>query len=1539
MAINNLFTYYASFNEFLPVYRDVIRVWVGNGSTTGTAGMLYAEYQDGTYAEIGSVSLYETAVASGFTGTPQQWVQAIMNMANLVRGSDISVYYKISEDGQNHPPANDEWSNVPVSEQGKYTWVKMNLTWVDGSTTPIYFCAYNGLDGSVTSVNQQTGDIFLHGENLLIAMNSQKTIKQYIDENDIPNIATNDDIDAMFSNALFSGAVFITGRRFEAGDSITLKIEAVTPGAPLPLETTTTINPTGGNSWHFGFDTIAYNMNDIPTGQTTRTYQYKIKELSHTISGVDIDTTEYIVGITLTDMGNGTLRIEKTSNYNSLYFSHSYASLGRITFQGTITLNGRSMAAREFMVQIKEGNEVIADNISTSLAAATGQPAFIVFPPINYTLADVGTHTYTIRETSPSGDGVTVSSQVYTVDVVVTDVIKDGALEIDVESTGFNLDFVNTYAAQGSVTLTGTKTLVHRLFRDTDTYSVSIAGNGKLPSPATVSVTPDVGEASVDFAFPTINYSLVDMQNAISGYDDIKLFTYTVTETANIPGVTPDGITHTVVVKLTDNKHGQLIPEVTYSDSGKVRFTGTYNATGTIIINGSKVLQNRRFVATDTMSVSLRSTNNGKLPYISDMTVLLTAGQSSVDFHFIELAFSLSDIDYLATKTFSYVCEESTVITGATNDVNVHTLDIVVSDNYDGTLSVTPTYSDGNRFIFTSVYSAVGYLALTGTKTLLNRNFRSGDTLSVEITSNNGGNLPNPATISVPLTTNTNIANFNFAQIVYNITDLNGQSSAVFNYTATETCSMAGASASSTTDSITVTVTDNTDGTLNVVPTYTSNNKINFTNVYSATGNLSFKVREIMTNGSLSVQPITVRVRQVVGNNSQVQATNNVVLGSAVTVVANTNSSTDVDFTNVVSFVKNSSKDDTQNTYWFMIDQVNPTLDANNVNNNVHYDTSKKWINVSVSDNGDGTLTITKTPAADASTNLDATFTNEQLGTLVITNTWAGDYNRLTTAQKNAITFVVSGPSGYSSSFTYADMVNNSKSIDSLELGEYTVTETNNTIENFTVTPSFSVNNVSTNQVTLTDGTSKTVAVTNNINKLEGSLTITNVWAGDHAQLTTAQKNAITFTVTGPKQNTSDVSTYSHSFTYADMVNDSLTISQLTLGTYTIIESNNGFDNFNISTSFSVNGTAINSAIIGDGDNKTIVVTNNVNKLEGDLVISQVWSGDHARLTTAQKNGLTYTVTGPKQNVTDANTYSRTFTYADMTSDSFTITGLTLGSYAVSVSNNSFDNFNVTTTYAVNNTSSNSVAIADGETKTIEVTCAINKLEGSLTIEQTWLGDYQGLTTAQKNGFTYTVTGPKQYPSDATTYSYVFTYQDMTNDSLTIDNLSLGTYTVIISNTTIENYVITNSYEVDSTSINSVTIADGDSKTIEITSDVDRIEGSITVTKIFDGDANQLTASDKNGITFMITGPKQVSTDPSIYSYAFTYEDMVNDSKTIDHLTPGTYTVTEMNTNVTGFTVSTVYEVDGSATNSITIADGDSKTIEITNTYTQSAGE
>ena len=1387
---DSFFTFYPQFNEFLPIYRDVTRVWIGDGINTGTSGMLYAEYADGHVDEVGSVSLYATAVANGYTGTERDWVLMIMSVANLVTGSTVTISYKVSTSGTTHPDPSSGWSSTPVFEKGKFTWAKLDMRWIDGRTTTVYFASYQGLDGQVQSINNQTGNVTLHGANLpisgssntnikayidehitvtsvngstgdivlrgdnvnisssdttkiktyidnkdsamktyvdgkatvqkvnnktgnvtlhgnnvaisdsddttikayiddkaqLIDVNGQvghivinganlpitgtnnqsikdyidandlvdsvngetgaivlhgqnlpigqsdnTSIKNYIDENDIPDLATDEDIDALFSMAFFAGTAFITGRHFEHGDALTYKVEAVTSGAPMPESNTATINPTSGNSWQFIFGHIHYKLSDIPDGETTKTFTYRVTEHSHTMDGVPASQTVHTVSVTLTNLGEGILKITKSENFNKMFFLYEYTANGRIVFDGTITLNGRTMAAREFMVQIREGNEIIADNVSTLNAAASGVPSPISFPPINYTLADIGTHIYTVRETSISGDGVTISDVVHTVTVRVMDNIHDASLEIETDGTEHNLDFVNTYATTGSVVFNGRKVLIRRRFRDTDSLDITITGSAKLPSPATIPVTLTAGTTTAIFSFPSLTYNLEDMRNNVGGYDDYKVFTYNITETPNIPGTTTDGIAHTISVRVTDDKHGHLIIEPTYSDGERIELVATYNATGSLTVNGQKNLVNRRFIATDSMQARITSSNNARLPSPSNIVVNLAVGQHVTNFSFETMTYDIFDLNGSDTATFSYLITENTVISGATNDTNVHTLDVSVADNFDGTLSVIPIYSDGVKAVFESIYNATGYLGITGLKTIANRTFKNDDLLSVSITTNNGGRLPSPATISVPLTIGATSANFNFAQIAYVITDLNDATTRTFNYTITETASMDGTQPVSVTNTLSVVVTDQYDGTLNVVPTYSEGNRVNFTNTYSASADLSFKTRCVFTNGDMSTNPFSVRITQVTGNNSTTQATENVVLQAPVTQIASSGSTQDLNFSNIVHFIKNSNTDHTSSSYWFMIEEVLPAINARGVYNHVRYDTHKTWIHVSVADNYDGTLSITKTPAPDISTGLDDIFTNEQYANLIVNNFWTGDDSRLTSAEKNAFTYIVTGPNSYNESFTYEDMVNNIKTLEDLKLGAYTVVETNNIVENFVITVAYDVSGTATNTINLAAGGGR-VNVTNNVNKLEGTLSIVKVWSGEHDLLTQQQKNGVTFTVTGPKQKSTDVSAFNRVFTYADMTNNRMTFEQLTLGTYSVVESYYTMTDFDVAVSYSVDGTNTNSATLTDGSTKSITITDDYTLHRGSAKVTKVFNG----LTTKPVN---YNITNDYD--------SNVFTYAN----------------------------------------------------------------------------------------------------------------------------------------------------------------------------------------------------------------------------------------------------------------------------------------------------
>ena len=193
------FTFTPEFKEFLPIYRDVTRVWIGDGATTGDSGMLYAEYANGEISELGFVTLYEIAVQHGYQGTVNDWTQAIISLAAMNKGATTVTVYRNSNTGVEHPAASAEWSPTPTPTKGEYLWAKTTITWVDSTTSVFYSVSYQGQDSALTSVNGETGNVFLHGDKIVISANDNQTIKHYIDTMTYtPEIATEAQIRALF---------------------------------------------------------------------------------------------------------------------------------------------------------------------------------------------------------------------------------------------------------------------------------------------------------------------------------------------------------------------------------------------------------------------------------------------------------------------------------------------------------------------------------------------------------------------------------------------------------------------------------------------------------------------------------------------------------------------------------------------------------------------------------------------------------------------------------------------------------------------------------------------------------------------------------------------------------------------------------------------------------------------------------------------------------------------------------------------------------------------------------------------------------------------------------------------------------------------------------------------------------------------------------------------------------------------------------------------------------------------------------------------
>ena len=203
--------------------------------------------------------------------------------------------------------------------------------------------------------------------------------------------------------------------------------------------------------------------------------------------------------------------------------------------------------------------------------------------------------------------------------------------------------------------------------------------------------------------------------------------------------------------------------------------------------------------------------------------------------------------------TFTLTNGQTKKATGLPTDIDY----TVEEETYDGFTTVpsneTGTIVQGTTNVeFVNTYSASGSFEIPGTKTIEKRTFNEEDTLSVTISSEDG-NLPDEPTVNVTLTPDiTYTADFSLGEITYVLADLDGEESKTFHYTVTENASMAGTDPVSLTDTFTVTVTDRGDGHLDVVPDYTQDDKVTFTNTYSSEGEIELFAKKILVRKTLT---------------------------------------------------------------------------------------------------------------------------------------------------------------------------------------------------------------------------------------------------------------------------------------------------------------------------------------------------------------------------------------------------------------------------------------------------------------------------------------------------------------------------------------------------------------------------------------------------------------------------------------------------------------------------------------------------------------
>ena len=481
--------------------------------------------------------------------------------------------------------------------------------------------------------------------------------------------------------------------------------------APMPKSTTAVA--TKGHA-DISFGEIAY---DKPG-----TYVYKVSEkhAGTTVHGIAYskNVAEFTVTVKPNARGELEASVKKTSGeaeFKNTYTANPAES--SVTDQITVTkvLTGHKLQANEFSFELVEGEGEDATVVETVKNDAGGK---VTFSAIKYT--KIGQHIYTLREVKGNAGGITYDKTVYT---VVTTIADNGKGQLvathklkgaeDVEK----IEFKNSYSVtseSSSVTdrIKATKVLTGRDLKEGEFAFELVEGEGEGAK---------VVATGANNADGKITMSPIE-------YTEAGEHTYTLREakggTAS-NGISYDGKTYTIVTTITDNGDGTLGAAHKLQGAETAEFKNSYNLTPssssvTDQIAATKVLTGRDLKDGE-FSFELVE-GEGK-----DAKVVAT-GKNAADGKI-----TMSPIEYTKAGTYAYTLREVKGNAGGiTYSDAEYGIETTITDNGDGTLKAEHVLKGTEPAEFKNAYNVTPKDSsvtdqITATKVLTGRDLKAGE--------------------------------------------------------------------------------------------------------------------------------------------------------------------------------------------------------------------------------------------------------------------------------------------------------------------------------------------------------------------------------------------------------------------------------------------------------------------------------------------------------------------------------------------------------------------------------------------------------------------------------------------------------------------------------------------------------------------------------------------------------------------------------------------------------------------------------------------
>lgn len=635
-----------------------------------------------------------------------------------------------------------------------------------------------------------------------------------------------------------SGEKTLTGRDWTAQDKFCFVLTGI-DGAPMPknsvdgkfvLELTRPEGTPGSAAVGFNFDDITYTK--------PGTYVYNIVEARagdgydvSILPGMSVSQALYRVTVTVTDEDHdGTLKVESTmlrlkDDTGATLADGAGVETNRAAFtnvfdvkeaewdlRGTKHYEDRtgsrplSSGMFEFELTAKtDGAPMPANAQGGKAVASVDATGRFAFGQVKFDENDVNPHgapktyEYELREINSGEAGMTYDATVWHISVtvsldetgtVVLNVTNRRALADGALGEAELITFDNSYEAESAVVkgfIHGTKTLKGRDSLDGEKFTFSLT-QASGPEGGCTGFSPEVEVGDLaDSEAKSFDFGTATFTKA-------GTYVFKVREVAPATpagGMTYDGQTYTVTVKVADEGGKLVVQSTTYSDEAArdvkaATFINTYRPADADYagITVSKTLIGRTMREGEfKFTIKGEDGQSDALLASSDRAFAndgqRASGEKNAMTKLSGLHFDRSDVGTYRFKVAEVIPTNSDKLPGVTYDAAEHEVVITVKDALNGTLAVTTTIDDrpGTEVAFVNSYEAdPGSLATTSfglTKTLEGRDWDSSDAFTFELTGIDRAPMPagavdGKATANVDATdVSDGRASFDFGQISY----------------------------------------------------------------------------------------------------------------------------------------------------------------------------------------------------------------------------------------------------------------------------------------------------------------------------------------------------------------------------------------------------------------------------------------------------------------------------------------------------------------------------------------------------------------------------------------------------------------------------------------------------------------------------------------------------------------------------------------------------------------------------------------------------